>query len=134
MMMPIMNFIGNVGYVAVCVLGASMCARGTLDIGSIQAFITYVREFNRPITQVANISNQLQSTAAAAERVFQFLAEAEEEDKDAHLSVTDMDIKGDVKFEHVSFGYEPDEPVIHDFSADVKAGAEADGPAEPGGP
>ncbi len=122
MMMPIMNFIGNLGYVAVCVLGASMCARGTLDIGSIQAFITYVREFNRPITQVANISNQLQSTAAAAERVFQFLAETEEEDKDAHLSVADMDIKGDVKFEHVSFGYEPDEPVIHDFSADVKAG------------
>ena len=122
MMMPIMNFIGNLGYVAICVLGASMCARGALDIGSIQAFITYVREFNRPITQVANISSQLQSTAAAAERVFQFLAETEEEDKDAHLSVADMDIKGDVKFEHVSFGYEEDVPVIHDFSADVKAG------------
>ena len=122
MMMPIMNFIGNLGYVAVCVLGASMCARGTLDIGSIQAFITYVREFNRPITQVANISNQLQSTAAAAERVFQFLDEAEEQDPQAHLKVADMDIKGDVKFEHVRFGYEEDEPVIHDFSADVKAG------------
>ena len=122
MMMPIMNFIGNLGYVAVCVLGASMCARGTLDIGSIQAFITYVKSFNQPITQVANISSQLQSTAAAAERVFQFLGEDEEQDKDAHLKVADMDIKGDVKFEHVRFGYEEDEPVIHDFSADVKAG------------
>ena len=122
MMMPIMNFIGNLGYVAVCVLGASMCARGTLDIGSIQAFITYVKSFNQPITQVANISSQLQSTAAAAERVFQFLGEAEEQDPKAHLKVADMDIKGDVKFEHVRFGYEEDEPVIHDFSADVKAG------------
>ncbi len=122
MMMPIMNFIGNLGYVAVCVLGASMCARGTLDIGSIQAFITYVKSFNQPITQVANISSQLQSTAAAAERVFQFLDEAEEQDPQAHLKVADMDIKGDVKFEHVRFGYEEDEPVIHDFSADVKAG------------
>lgn len=122
MMMPIMNFIGNLGYVAVCVLGASMCARGTLDVGSIQAFITYVKSFNQPITQVANISSQLQSTAAAAERVFQFLGEDEEQDKDAHLNIADMDIKGDVKFEHVRFGYEEDEPVIHDFSADVKAG------------
>ncbi len=122
MMMPIMNFIGNLGYVAVCVLGASMCARGTLDVGSIQAFITYVKSFNQPITQVANISSQLQSTAAAAERVFQFLGEDEEQDKDAHLKIADMDIKGDVKFEHVRFGYEEDEPVIHDFSADVKAG------------
>ena len=122
MMMPIMNFIGNLGYVAVCVLGASMCARGTLDIGSIQAFITYVKSFNQPSTQVANIASQLQSTAAAAERVFQFLDEAEEQDPQAHLKVADMDIKGDVKFEHVRFGYEEDEPVIHDFSADVKAG------------
>ena len=122
MMRPIMNFIGNAGYVAVCVLGASMCARGTLSIGSIQAFSTYVRTFNQPITQVANISSQLQSTAAAAERVFQFLDEAEEQDPDAHLSVRDMDIRGDVDFEHVHFGYEPDEPIIHDFSAHVKAG------------
>ena len=122
MMMPIMNFIGNLGYVAVCVLGASMCARGTLDIGSIQAFITYVKSFNQPITQVANISSQLQSTAAAAERVFQFLGETEEQDPKAHLKVADMDIKGDVRFDHVRFGYEEDEPVIHDFSADVKAG------------
>ncbi len=122
MMMPITNFIGNLGYVAVCVLGASMCAKGTLDIGSIQAFITYVKSFNQPITQVANISSQLQSTAAAAERVFQFLAEDEEQDADAHLSIADMNIKGDVKFDHVRFGYEPDEPVIHDFSANVKAG------------
>ena len=89
MMRPIMNFIGNAGYVAVCVLGASMCARGQLSIGSIQAFITYVRTFNQPITQVANISSQLQSTAAAAERVFQFLDEAEEQDPDAHLNIRD---------------------------------------------
>ena len=122
MMMPITNLIGNLGYVAVCVLGAGMCARGTLDIGSIQAFITYVQSFTQPITQVANISSQLQSTAAAAERVFQFLGEAEEQDKDAHLKVADMDIRGDVKFDHVRFGYDPDEIIIHDFSADVKAG------------
>ena len=122
MMRPIMNFIGNAGYVAVCVLGASMCARGTLSIGSIQAFITYVRTFNQPITQVANISSQLQSTAAAAERVFQFLDEPEEQDPDAHLSIADMDIRGDVDFDHVHFGYDPEEIVINDFSAHVKAG------------
>ena len=122
MMRPIMNFIGNAGYVAVCVLGASMCARGTLTIGSIQAFITYVRTFNQPITQVANISSQLQSTAAAAERVFQFLDEAEEQDPQAHLNIDDMTIRGDVDFDHVHFGYDPEEIVINDFSAHVKAG------------
>lgn len=121
-MHPIMNFIGNLGYVVVCVLGATMCAKGNLSIGSIQAFITYVKTFNQPITQVANISSQLQSTAAAAERVFKFLAEEEEQDPRAHLQVADMNIKGDVKFDHVRFGYEEDEPVIHDFSANVKAG------------
>ena len=122
MMRPIINFIGNAGYVAVCVIGASMCAKKTLSIGSIQAFITYVKTFNQPITQVANISSQLQSTAAAAERVFNFLDEAEEEDKDAHLRIADMNIKGDVEFKHVRFGYDEGETVIHDFSAKVKAG------------
>lgn len=122
MMMPIMNFIGNVGYIVVCVLGASMCSSGTISIGDVQAFITYVRSFNQPITQVANISSQLQSTAAAAERVFQFLDEREEDDAMAHLKISDIDLKGDVRFEHVRFGYNENEPVIHDFSASVKAG------------
>ncbi len=122
MMMPIMNFIGNIGYIAICVLGATMCARGRLSIGSIQAFITYVRSFNQPITQVANISSQLQSTAAAAERVFRFLNEAEEQDKDVKLKIKDLDIKGDVEFSHVRFGYKEGETIIHDFSAKVKAG------------
>jgi ATP-binding cassette subfamily B protein len=122
MMMPIMNFIGNIGYIAICVLGAGMCAKGTLSIGGIQAFITYVRSFNQPITQVANISSQLQSVAAAAERVFKFLNEAEEQDKDAKLKIDDHEIKGDVEFRNVHFGYDPNEIIIKDFSAKVKAG------------
>ncbi len=122
MMMPIMNLIGNIGYIAVCVIGASMCARGNLSIGSIQAFITYVKNFTQPITQIANISSQLQSTAAAAERVFKFLNEAEETDKDVKLNINDMDIKGDVEFKNVKFGYNEGETIIHDFSARVKAG------------
>jgi len=121
-MHPIMNFIGNLGYVVVCVLGASMCAKGNLSIGSIQAFITYVKNFNQPITQVANISSQLQSTAAAAERVFKFLAEEEEQDPQAHLKMEETPVKGDVVFDHVRFGYEEDQIVIKDFSAKVKAG------------
>jgi len=122
MMMPIMNFIGNIGYIAVCVIGASMCARGGLSIGSIQAFITYVKSFTQPITQVANISSQLQSTAAAAERVFKFLNEAEEQDRDVRLKTSDMDVRGDVEFKNVRFGYNEGETIIHNFSAKVRAG------------
>ncbi|MBO4330684.1 MAG: ABC transporter ATP-binding protein [Oscillospiraceae bacterium] len=122
MMMPITNFIGNLGYVAICVLGASMCARGAIRIGDIQAFITYVKSFNQPITQVANMSSQLQSTAAAAERVFAFLNEEEETDPGVKAELKGLEVNGDIVFDHVRFGYNPDEPVINDFSAKVKAG------------
>ena len=122
LMMPITTFIGNVGYVVVCVLGASMAVSGSMTIGGIQAFIQYARSFNQPINQIANISSQLQSTAAAAERVFKFLDEPEEQEGNVRLSMRDMDIRGDVRFEHVRFGYEENEIVIHDFSASVKAG------------
>ena len=131
LMQPIMGFVGNLGYVAICILGASMAAGGTMTIGGIQAFIQYVRSFTQPITQMANISNQLQMTVAAAERVFEFLEEKEEAVIKPRLSLAHRSeepsaekirLKGDVQFSHVRFGYEPDEVIIKDFSADVKAG------------
>ncbi|NLY36101.1 MAG: ABC transporter ATP-binding protein [Tissierellia bacterium] len=132
LMMPIMGFVGNLGYVAICVLGGFFTINGKMTIGGIQAFIQYARQFNQPITQIANISNVLQQTAAAAERVFEFLEEEEQipEEVDA-LSVTfgDADekknlvhIDGSVSFDHVSFGYEPDTMVIHDLSLKVLPG------------
>ncbi len=120
-MMPLMNFVGNLGYVAICILGGFLTLSGTITVGVIQAFIQYVRQFTQPITQVANISNVLQQTAAAAERVFEFLDE-EEETPDPAQPVPTEDIQGAVSFAHVKFGYTPDKTIIHDFSAIVKPG------------
>ena len=120
-MMPLMNFVGNLGYVAICILGGFLTLNGTITVGVIQAFIQYVRQFTQPITQVANISNVLQQTAAAAERVFEFLDEEEETPDPAHPVPTE-DIQGAVSFAHVKFGYTPDKTIIHDFSAIVKPG------------
>ncbi|MBQ7101268.1 MAG: ABC transporter ATP-binding protein, partial [Clostridia bacterium] len=123
LMMPLMGFIGNLGYVVVCIAGALMASGGTLSIGSIQAFIQYVRTFNQPINQLANISSQMQRMAAAAERVFEFLDVAEEDDSKATLKVSDVEIEGNITFDHVKFGYEgTDKIVINDFSAKVKSG------------
>ena len=123
LMMPVMNFVGNLGYVVICMVGASMASGGTMTIGGIQAFIQYVRSFTQPINQLANISNQLQMTVAAAERIFQFLGEAEEPEEAPKLQTKDLDLRGDIVFDHVQFGYEGSEDlVIRDFSATVKAG------------
>ncbi len=122
-MQPAMNFVGNLGYVVICIVGASMAAGGTMTIGGIQAFIQYVRSFTQPITQLANISNQLQMTVAASERIFEFLEEEEEATYEPVATTQDVEIQGNVRFDHVRFGYEDsDEIVIKDFSADVKAG------------
>ncbi len=121
LMMPFTKFIGNLGYVAVCVLGGYYVATGKINLGDIQAFIQYVRNFSQPINQVANISNVLQQTAAAAERVFEFL-EVEEEPKDIENPTPTKGIKGEVTFENVRFGYKPGEPVIRGFSAHVQPG------------
>lgn len=121
MMQPIMSFIGNLGYVAVAVSGSLLTIRGTIEIGDIQAFIQYVRSFTQPITQLAQVSNMLQSTAAAAERVFEFLEEAEEE-QFAQNPIRLSQIEGRVDFENVRFGYKPDKIIIHDFNSRVKPG------------
>lgn len=120
-MMPVMNFLGNIGYVAVAILGGWFAIRGTITVGDIQAFIQYVRSFNQPIAQLANTSNVLQQTAAAAERVFEFLGE-EEEIAETVDPVKLSSIKGQVEFEHVRFGYNPDKIIIQDFSAKVQPG------------
>ena len=121
LMMPIMMFIGNLGYVAVAVLGGWLAIRGSISVGDIQAFIQYVRSFTHPIRQLANISNVLQQTAAAAERVFEFLDE-EEEVPEATESVKLEMVNGQVEFQSVRFGYDLAEPVIHDFSAVAQPG------------
>ncbi len=113
---PIMGFIGNIGYVVVCVVGAWLATQGLITVGNIQAFIQYVRSFTQPITQIGNISNVLQQTAAAAERVFEFMEE-EEEVPDTDTPVILDEVRGHVEFEHVHFGYLPDKPIIKDFSA-----------------
>ncbi|MCM1386654.1 MAG: ABC transporter ATP-binding protein/permease [Bacillus sp. (in: Bacteria)] len=121
MMQPIMTFIGNLGYVAVAVSGSILTIKGAIEIGDIQAFIQYVKNFTQPITQLAQVSNMLQSTAAAAERVFEFLEEEEEEqfvENPAHLP----QMEGRVGFEHVRFGYKPDKIIINDFSAQIEPG------------
>lgn len=121
LMQPIMTFIGNLGYVAVAVSGSMLTIKGAIEIGDIQAFIQYVKNFTQPITQLAQVSNMLQSTAAAAERVFEFLGEAEEDrfvENPVHLS----QMEGRVDFEHVKFGYKPDKIIIHDFSSSVEPG------------
>jgi ATP-binding cassette subfamily B protein len=133
LMRPIITFIGNFAYVAICIFGGYMTIKGTMTVGGIQAFIQYVRTFTQPITQIANISNVLQLTAAATERVFEFLGETEEAadapdaltvQRDSNLapSPNSVKVEGTVKFNDVSFGYDPEKLVIHDFNATVKPG------------
>ncbi|MGD8554405.1 MAG: ABC transporter ATP-binding protein [Anaerolineales bacterium] len=121
LMFPIMSFMGNIGYVAVAIAGGYLAMQKAITVGDIQAFIQYVRSFMRPITQTANISNVLQQTAAAAERIFAFLGE-EEEVPEAEDPVEVEKVKGHVVFQNVQFGYKPDQIVIKDFSADVQPG------------
>ena len=121
MMMPLMNFVSNLGYVGIVVLGGFLSLNGTITVGDIQAFTQYVRQFTQPITQIANISNVLQQTAAAAERVFAFLEE-EEETPDPEKPLPAECIDGSVAFAHVNFGYVPEKTIIHDFSAVVEPG------------
>lgn len=120
LMMPVMNFVSNLGYVAVAIAGALFAIGGRITVGDIQAFIQYVKNFTQPITQLAQVSNVLQQMAASAERVFAFL-EAEEEPKTAVTAKT-SEISGGVEFDHVHFGYEADKPIIKDFSATVERG------------
>lgn len=121
MMQPIMQFVGNLGYVGVAVMGAWLAVKKTISVGDIQAFIQYVRQFTQPITQMAQVSNMLQSMAAAAERVFEFLEETEEQNSETSPISADK-IEGSVEFEHVRFGYDPNKIIINDFSASVKKG------------
>ena len=133
LMMPVMQFIGNLGYVAVCILGGWLAITGVISIGDIQAFMQYVRQFTQPIAQVANISNILQQTAAASERVFAFLEQEEEipenptpvrVNRDDSVPDTELHvhIQGSVQFAHVSFGYSPEKIIIHDFCANIQPG------------
>jgi len=123
LMMPMMNFVGNLGYVVICVIGAYQAINGSISVGDIQAFIQYVRNFQQPITQVAQISNIIQQTLAAAERVFTFLDEPEEvADLDDSEAVDSSDLASSVSFEHVRFGYTEEKTVISDFSAEVAPG------------
>lgn len=121
MMQPIMTFVGNLGYVGVAISGAFFAINGTITIGDIQAFITYVKNFTQPIAQIAQVTNMMQSMMAAAERVFEFLEE-EEEDQITENPVPIENVKGVVDFEHVHFGYNPDNIIVNDFNAHVKAG------------
>ena len=118
---PIMNFIGNIGYVVMAILGGWLAINGRLKIGDIQAFIQYIDQFNQPLVQVANIANVLQSTAAAAERVFEFLDEPEEQAESKDL-VKLANVKGEVEFDNVVFGYKPDQTIIKGLSAHIKPG------------
>lgn len=121
MIMPIINFIGSLGYVAVCIIGGYLVVQKTILVGDIQAFIQYVRTFTQPIAQLANISNILQQTAASAERVFEFLEE-EEEVEETTNKVDLENVTGDVEFKNVHFGYNKDKIIINDFSASIKKG------------
>ena len=121
MMQPIMNFIGNIGYVVVAILGGWLAISGTITVGNIQSFIQYVKTFTQQVASAAQVTNMLQSTAAAAERVFEFLAE-KEEDQTAPNPVSIEGLEGRVTFDHVRFGYNPDKIIIKDFSADVEPG------------
>ena len=123
LMQPIMNFVGNLGYVAVAIVGSIFAAAGSITIGDIQAFIQYVKNFTQPIQQLAQVSNMLQSMAAAAERVFEFLNEEEENQQaDPAHRANPACIDGQVTFDHVKFGYTPEKTVIHNFSCNVKPG------------
>ncbi len=120
-MQPVMTFIGNLGYVAVAIVGCMRAIGGFLDVGYIVSFVQYVRRFTQPITQIANVANMLQSMVAAAERVFEFLGE-DEEIPDAEDAFTEKEFEGRVEFNHVKFGYDPEQVVIHDFSSKVEPG------------
>ena len=127
LMQPVIAFVGNIGYVGVCIVGGYLAAAGRIEIGDIQAFIQYVRNFNQPITQMAQVMNMLQSTAAAAERVFEFLAENEEiAECENPVEIYDESgnckLQGQVTFENVHFGYREDKIIIHDFSMYIKPG------------
>ncbi len=121
MMMPIMQFVGNLGYVAVVILGGYLAVKQTIEVGDIQSFTQYVRNFTQPIQQVAQVANMLQSTAAASERVFEFLEEPEES-QTVENAISVEGLEGKVEFDHVRFGYHPEHMIIHDFSAQVKPG------------
>ncbi len=121
MMMPIMQFVGNLGYVMVALLGGVFVIKGSIEVGDIQSFFQYIRNFTQPIQQIAQVTNLLQSSAAASERVFEFLEEPEEEQSSQAVSDVST-LSGNVQFEHVEFGYNPDKIIVHDFSADVKDG------------
>ena len=121
MMMPIMQFVGNLGYVMVALLGGVFAIRGTIEVGDIQSFFQYIRNFTQPIQQIAQVTNLLQSSAAASERVFEFLEEPEEELQPEHPDSIEG-LEGNVQFEHVRFGYNPDKIIVNDFSADVHDG------------
>jgi ATP-binding cassette subfamily B protein len=121
LLLPIMGFVGNLGYVAICILGGALAVAGTITVGDIQAFIQYVRLFTQPIMQVAQVSNILQQTAAAAERVFEFLDEPEEV-PDTKQAIKLPTVEGHVEFKDVHFGYTPDKIIINDFSANIKPG------------
>ncbi|MBC2890117.1 ABC transporter ATP-binding protein [Gordonibacter massiliensis (ex Traore et al. 2017)] len=120
LMQPIMNFVGNLGYVAVAITGSFLAVQGAITVGDIQAFIQYVKNFTQPITQLTQVSNVLQQMAAAAERIFEFLGEPEEEPDQA--KVTSGEVECNVEFDHVHFGYDPAKPIIKDFSAKVTEG------------
>ena len=121
LMHPIMHFIGNIGYVVVAILGGYLAIKGRITIGNIQSFIQYNKQFTQPINQIAQVSNQLQSMVAAAERVFEFLEE-DEEKKTIENPVSIKGLKGNIKFDHVCFGYDEDKIIIKDFNADIKEG------------
>ena len=117
-MHPIMQFVGNLGYVGVAILGGYLTINGRIQIGQIQTFFQYIRNFTHPITQLAQVANMFQSTAAASERVFEFLEAAEEvADTDTPLSIEGL--KGNIEFKHVNFGYNSDKTIIHDFNAKI---------------
>lgn len=120
-MQPVMMFVGNLGYAGVAISGAILAIKNVIGIGDIQAFIQYVRNLTQPLSQVAQVMNQVQSMGAAGERVFEFLAE-EEETRDTDDAISTLDVEGFVEFDHVKFGYNPDQIIINDFSASVKPG------------
>lgn len=123
LMQPIMGFVGNLGYVAVAIVGGILAAKQTITVGNIQSFIAYVKQFTQPIGQMAQVSNMLQSAVAAAERVFEFLGEEEEEQKAVNHAPVSIDaLQGNVSFENIKFGYNEDKIIINDFSATVKSG------------
>ena len=121
MMMPIMQFVGNLGYVMVALLGGLFAIKGTIEVGDIQSFFQYIRNFTQPIQQIAQVTNLLQSSVAASERVFEFLEEPEEELQPENPDSIEG-LEGNVQFEHVKFGYNPDKIIVNDFSADVHDG------------